>query len=1021
MLLKNWLTAVTNRLATPRRLRRSPQRNRDQRNNIIDLTTQVLEARILLDGTNGPDDVQLGPGNNDYNAKAGDDTVRGGDGGDLLRGASDNDQLFGENGRDTIFGGLGNDLVDGGNGNDVLKGFNADSDDEGGQETIRGGAGDDELRAGSGNDSLDGGDDNDTIYGGIGNDTIEGGSGNDLIMAHNEADSSNDGNDFVDAGPGNDTVKGGAGNDTIVGGSGNDTLRGDQGADWFVFYCGSIGSDVIRDFQPGSDRIALRGFSGPMTLASFASTSGGNTVLTLPCPGGTETVTIEGQTSWSTSWFDTLTPSIPAQASHTVLEGSPNGTVIGTIAITDPNYRPANNSLTPPPNGSAQVISGDNAFFFDQISETTARLRVNNPAALTVGTHVVNVVINSGVPLLQGTGQITVVVDGIPRVTNVTSPTVNDCYNAGDIVDVTVAFSEAVFVTGTPGLILETGASDAVANYVSGSGTNTLTFRYAVTAGHASADLDYTSTGALSGGTIRDATGNDAIRTLAAPGASGSLGANKNLVIDTTNSSVVSVTSTAANGTYGAGAQIDITVRFDEPVFVTGTPLLELNAGTSMDVAYGSYISGSGTDTLTFRYTVRNGDRSDDLDYLTVASLTPRTDPMTGMLDQIYDCAMNPANRTLPTPGSGGSLGGSKDIVIRTAAAVTGVTSPTPDEHYKEGAPIEITVTFTDPVFVTGTPRLKLNSGLNAYAVFQPGDGINTGSGTSTLAFLYVVGSGENSDDLDYDSSMALELPGGATIRDASMEDADLTLPAPGDPGSLGHNKNLVIDTAAPTTASFERYMPPNSPTNSDTLEFLVTFSEPVKPDTVDVNDFVVTGTDAGKVVNVVGGSDNTQYTVTLSGGTLANLDGDVGLDLAVGQDIMDVIQDRAGNLLSIVEPPIDEEYEVDNTAPAAPVISGVMNDTGRDSGDGITSDTTLTVSGTAEPGSDVDISDGVMFLDTVRANATTGGRLDAQLHGNGDRRRREYKSAVGPLQRDDRHDGARRSCHQRRDGRHGP
>ncbi|MHC4879013.1 MAG: FG-GAP-like repeat-containing protein, partial [Planctomycetota bacterium] len=63
----------------------------------------------------------------------------------------------------------------------------------------------------------------------------------------------------------------------------------------------------------------------------------------------------------------------------------------------------------------------------------------------------------------------------------------------------------------------------------------------------------------------------------------------------------------------------------------------------------------------------------------------------------------------------------------------------------------------------------------------------------------------------------------------------------------------------------------------------------------------------------------------------------------------------------------------IDATAPAAPVITGVMNDTGRDSGDGITSDTSLTVSGTSEPGSDVDIYDDGVFQDTVRADATTG------------------------------------------------
>ena len=63
-------------------------------------------------------------------------------------------------------------------------------------------------------------------------------------------------------------------------------------------------------------------------------------------------------------------------------------------------------------------------------------------------------------------------------------------------------------------------------------------------AGHTSADLDYVSTTslALNGGTIKDAATNNATLTLAAPGAAGSLGANKALVIDTTQPTVTNVT-----------------------------------------------------------------------------------------------------------------------------------------------------------------------------------------------------------------------------------------------------------------------------------------------------------------------------------------------------------------------------------------------------------------------------------------------------------------------------------------------
>ena len=111
-------------------------------------------------------------------------------------------------------------------------------------------------------------------------------------------------------------------------------------------------------------------------------------------------------------------------------------------------------------------------------------------------------------------------------------------------------FGAAVTVSGTPQLTLETGSSDAVVDYTSGSGGTTLTFNYTVASGHASNDLDYASTSALAlnGGTINDANGNAATLTLASPGASGSLGANKAIVIDRKVQLVVSVTSSSNNG-----------------------------------------------------------------------------------------------------------------------------------------------------------------------------------------------------------------------------------------------------------------------------------------------------------------------------------------------------------------------------------------------------------------------------------------------------------------------------------------
>jgi Ca2+-binding RTX toxin-like protein len=101
----------------------------------------------------------------------------------------------------------------------------------------------------------------------------------------------------------------------------------------------------------------------------------------------------------------------------------------------------------------------------------------------------------------------------------------------------TVGFDQAVTVntgSGTPSLLLETGAIDRRAIYVSGSGTRDLTFVYTVQEGDVSADLDYHSTAALvlNGATIRNAAQDDAILTLPAPGGADSIAGQHAILIE---------------------------------------------------------------------------------------------------------------------------------------------------------------------------------------------------------------------------------------------------------------------------------------------------------------------------------------------------------------------------------------------------------------------------------------------------------------------------------------------------------
>ncbi len=271
--------------------------------------------------------------------------------------------------------------------------------------------------------------------------------------------------------------------------------------------------------------------------------------------------------------------------------------------------------------------------------------------------------------------------------------------------------------------------------------------------------------------------------------------------------SVTGVTSTLANGSYGVGKLVPVTVSFSEPVTVTGTPRLSLNSGGTA-----VYASGSGTNTLTFDYTVGAGENSADLDYPTTTALSLNG----GAID---DAADNPAYLTLPSPGAAGSLGANKDLVIDTTApTVTNVTSTTVNGAYNVGHTVTVTVTFSEPVYVTGTPQLALNSGGTAL--------YSSGSRTGTLSFTYTVGAGQNSADLDYTTTTALSLNGGA-IDDAADNPANLVLPSPGAAGSLGANKAIVIDTAAPAFTQHPNVTVPAAGLSGAVVTYSVTVADP--------------------------------------------------------------------------------------------------------------------------------------------------------------------------------------------------
>ena len=182
-----------------------------------------------------------------------------------------------------------------------------------------------------------------------------------------------------------------------------------------------------------------------------------------------------------------------------------------------------------------------------------------------------------------------------PTVTSVTATTADGAYKAGASVAVTVTFSASVTVTGAPTLALNSGGT---ATYASGSPGTTLTFNYTVGATQNSADLDYTATTslALSGGTINATSGGTAATlTLPSPGAVGSLGANKAIVIDTTLPTVSIGAPSVTTITAGAGS-VTYAVTYADTNFASSsltTGGITLNKTGTANGTVG--LTGSGT------------------------------------------------------------------------------------------------------------------------------------------------------------------------------------------------------------------------------------------------------------------------------------------------------------------------------------------------------------------------------------------------------------------------------------------
>ena len=196
-----------------------------------------------------------------------------------------------------------------------------------------------------------------------------------------------------------------------------------------------------------------------------------------------------------------------------------------------------------------------------------------------------------------------------------------DTYGAGETIEVTVTFDQAVTVTGVPSLNLQVGGSRTSAAYASGSGNAALVFSYTVV------DVDRDDNGVSVPGTqpialpteasIRNASGEDAnLRHSGIADQSGhKVDARLTGGTGPRIKSISIVSSPASGTTYGAGETIEVLVTWDQLVLGLNRPYptLSLTFGTGGSTSLRTaQMAISRGDQTRFRYIVQSGDADSD-------------------------------------------------------------------------------------------------------------------------------------------------------------------------------------------------------------------------------------------------------------------------------------------------------------------------------------------------------------------------------------------------------------------------
>ena len=407
-------------------------------------------------------------------------------------------------------------------------------------------------------------------------------------------------------------------------------------------------------------------------------------------------------------------------------------------------------------------------------------------------------------------------VDGVrPLVAEQTSPP-DKLYKIGDTLFFSVTWNEPISVVGSPYILLQIGEKKVKALYNHTADGRRASFQYQILEGHQLQDLNgiemFSEVYLNPGASITDLAGNPASLLLRPRDLTG-------VRIDGIRPELAMMAS-PEDGIYILDQGITFSVFWSEPVIINGTPRIGITVGTTnYNASCNTCTSSTPTTKSVFTWkVVRNSEDTNG-----ISLTTPRNLNLTNVT--IQDTAGNYITPPVELPNLSfpGVFVDGKIVSVQRLTNVNGTS-------YRVGEPIQIDVTFTDTVIVSGTPYLNLYIGTSALP--KKLNFLKLSADKLTASFTYTVSAGDTSLVNGVTRGIRvvgpINYPSGSEIKDTDLSQQNI------DPRFTDFVVNdVTVDGVAPkisniTITNGTRAQNPNAFIATETMLINLTFDETI-------------------------------------------------------------------------------------------------------------------------------------------------------------------------------------------------